>query len=202
MGTANRISLPPPCLALLVLLLPALGWSATTTPSAPAMGQLKIEGGAVERVTLWRLTDEAAADPSRSWDSLSEAIDHSSKPTVLDRPGLSATIRAGTYIFAGAELKGGYSHNPSLTQFDPQTRKSTLTVERLTIGPDKPCVLKVGAPLEQKVSVARQGRVLHMTYRLLDSEGRRYLPENRDKPPQFAVYCNGREVGSGSFEYG
>ena len=58
MTTGNRGSLSWPCLVLLVLLLAAAGRLAAAEPgqqpasSAPAMGQLKIEGGAVEQLTL------------------------------------------------------------------------------------------------------------------------------------------------------
>jgi hypothetical protein len=74
--------------------------------------------------------------------------------------------------------------------------------EWLTISPDKPCSLKIGAPLRPVLLTHRRGRMIGLSYQLLDGEGRRYCSEKRDQPPRFTVYCDGYEIASGSFEYG
>jgi hypothetical protein len=54
------------------------------------------------------------------------------------------------------------------------------------------------------VTVAAQGRTLNFEYQLQGAGGRYRLagPVDRSKPPQVAINQNGKEVGSGKFEFG
>ena len=62
----------------------------------------------------------------------------------------------------------------------------------------------MGGPLTNWVTVAAQGRTLTFEYQLQGAGGRYRLagPVDRSKPPQVAIYQNGKEVGSGNFEFG
>jgi hypothetical protein len=74
--------------------------------------------------------------------------------------------------------------------------------------PLKPAVpsapgLNEKGPLTPRLEVTRMGRLLALDYRLLDGSGTNQV--NRDQqpnPPQFIVSQSGREIGSGTFEYG
>jgi hypothetical protein len=73
----------------------------------------------------------------------------------------------------------------------------------LTISPEKPCLLKVGAPFRPKVVVWREGRKVYLSYQLLDVEGRQYVDQKREKPPpRFTLSAGDRQLASGSFKYG
>ena len=51
------------------------------------------------------------------------------------------------------------------------------------------------------VNVTRNGRVLTLDYELLDT-GQGQSGTDRGHPPRFVVTQDGRETGSGSFQYG
>jgi hypothetical protein len=70
------------------------------------------------------------------------------------------------------------------------------------LGPGESRTVRIGAPLTPTVRVQRQGRLLRLDYQLLDAEGWNYSPQDRMNPPEFRVYRDGEEIGSGSFEYG
>ncbi len=178
------------CIAILAMSAIAVGRLAAaeprpTKPSAePAKGILKIEGTGIEQLILIENRDVEKYDPINS--------------LVLEKPATTLTLPAGKYIFGGADLKGGYSCEPPLTQGG--TPK--LAAELLTILADKPCTLEIGAPLKQVLTSYRQGRTLHLSCQIVDASGNSYTRTKRDNPPRFTVFCNGREVGSGTFEYG
>jgi hypothetical protein len=52
-----------------------------------------------------------------------------------------------------------------------------------------------------EVQVTHEGRLLTMSYRLLDANGRSAI-DRQAPPPHFSISQNGQEIGSGSFEYG
>ena len=193
MRTRNGRSLLWLCLVLGTL-LPAAGRlaaaeSKATPSSGPAMGVLNIEGGAIERVTLAKCIGAGDAyDPRDTF--------------TLQHPGTSVSLPAGKYLPQNVELKGGYRCYVPFQIVDGRTKKVLRGPEWLTISPEKPCLLKVGAPLTPSLRTFRQGRTIRIAYDLLDSEGRSYSPGTRDKPPRFTVSCGGREIASGSFEYG
>jgi len=74
----------------------------------------------------------------------------------------------------------------------------------VTIAAASPFTLPMGGPLTNWVTVATQGRTLTFEYQLQGAGGRYRLagPVDRSKPPQVAIYQNGKEVGSGNFEFG
>ncbi len=61
--------------------------------------------------------------------------------------------------------------------------------------------------LTPQVQVTRAGRLLNLDYQLVDASGRSRADElrqqqQRNTPPRFTVWQGGREIGSGTFEYG
>ena len=62
--------------------------------------------------------------------------------------------------------------------------------------------LKSGTSLTPTVEVVRRGRLLVMDCELRNGAGGEYPHADRSNPPQFTIYKDGREIGSGSFEYG
>jgi hypothetical protein len=57
-------------------------------------------------------------------------------------------------------------------------------------------------PPTPTVTAKRAGRLLVLNCDLRDANGRKYQPNDRANPPQFAVYQGDTLVGSGTFEYG
>lgn len=68
--------------------------------------------------------------------------------------------------------------------------------------PDKLRQLQAGASVTPTVEVTRRGRILKLDYKLVDAHGQKQSNRQRARPPQFAVYEDGKEIGSGSFRYG
>lgn len=86
----------------------------------------------------------------------------------------------------------------SLAADVPNPSDAELTIER------KPSPSSANAPLKPThLTVTRSGKILTLHCSVLDAAGR---GGNRGAapldPPRFAVYQRGREIGSGSFEYG
>jgi hypothetical protein len=178
---------------VLLALLATIGHVAAAEPgqqppsSVPIMGQLKIDGQAVERLTLLKC---------------SGVLFDFANPIVLQRPPSMVSLPAGKYVLRQIDLNGGYHCNPGPIFDAPNGKPLRETDWLLTISPDKPCSIKIDTPLKQQLRASRQGQTIYLAYQLLDSNGRRYAREKRGTPPRFTVYCNGREVDSGSFEYG
>jgi hypothetical protein len=57
--------------------------------------------------------------------------------------------------------------------------------------------------LKPEIEVTRRGMTLELDFRLVDAAGRaiRRVPDLSHRP-EFTVHKNGRQVGSGTFEYG
>ena len=68
--------------------------------------------------------------------------------------------------------------------------------------PDAPYRLRIGAPLKPHVDVSVVGGALKLGYAVVDREGRQYHGPRLESPPRFAVCKNGKEIGSGTFQYG
>jgi hypothetical protein len=66
----------------------------------------------------------------------------------------------------------------------------------------RPAVVQPAGPLRAQVKATRSGRLLQLDYRLLDAAGQRFFERKRGKPPEFSLLLDGREIGSGAFEYG
>jgi hypothetical protein len=148
---------------------------------------LKVEGKAVEKVIL------LPKGTPRPFDA--------KKQIILQHPGASVSLPAGEYTLYGIELTGGFRCDNPGSVVDPK-RGGLSKTEGIVIDPDKLYSLKLGAPLKQSLRADRDGRLVHIVYLLIDAAGRTYSRERSYKPPQFTVCCGGREVGSGSFEYG
>jgi hypothetical protein len=181
-------------IGLAVLLMAAAGHSPAAEPASPAapMGQLKIEGGAIERLWLMkRIGHDNAYDAS--------------KVLVFDRPGASVTVSAGQYL-ASIALQGGYTSHLHIQSDDGRVAKVQPDAAWMTVSPDEPCTLKAGSPLKLVPLAYRQGRTVRLMYELLDAQGRRYYPSAPPRPvPQFTIYQGDREIASSqsmSLEYG
>lgn len=61
---------------------------------------------------------------------------------------------------------------------------------------------KSTAKLTPTVEASRQGRTLELDYELLDAGGRDISSRDYGDRPEFVIYKNGRQIGSGTFEYG
>ncbi len=158
------------------------------TSVEPVTGQLVIEGRGIERLTLekrgakWRFGMPA--------------------PRELHRPGPKVSLAAGEYRVTDVRLEGGYRCCPPQRIGDPQGGEPE-EVGWFTVGPDKPHVLRIGAPLKPTLRVARDGRILRMAYDLMDASaamGWYYVPEQGWNGPMahFTVSCRGQVVGSGT----
>ncbi len=161
-------------LSLMAHRLTAAELDSAAPSSAPVMGELRIEGDAIEEVTLTRADMDAG------------------NQFTVPRPYSSVSIPAGAYRIWEVRLKGGYCCSE-------QGRGKLISVR-----PDEPCVLKLGAPLKPVVTGCRDGQFLGFNLYLLDTEGRYYGYARDDRPPipRFVISSNGRPVGSGSCGYG
>ena len=110
----------------------------------------------------------------------------------FSRPAETIKLPVGAYQLWESRLQGGYTCYAS--------RDSKIDL--VTVAPEKPAVLKVGAPLKQIVKAQRRGRILALNYELLGVGGEKYIGGNRSKPPTFTVYKGDKEVASGKFEFG
>jgi len=112
-------------------------------------------------------------------------------------PGESLELPAGNYVFRGVVMTNGYEAN--LTQ---------EVEEQFELTPGEPYVLQAGGPLHPSADVQRSGAYFTLDYIVVDAAGREYEQMDRnnmnyDLPPRFVVYdSDGKEVGSGAFNYG
>ena len=145
---------------------------ATLTETQPRLGIVKIDGRFVRRLTLR----------------------NGSRTAILDSPGASVSVPAGSYGPPEVYLDAGPAVGPL------RARGSTS----LTVRADKPSPLKLGGPLSNTVAVAKRGSMLTLRYKLLGVGDESYeaAKGSRDTPPRFAVQWGGLRIASGSFEYG
>lgn len=147
------------------------------------------------------IADEAAPGDSPATGELHIEGDGITKLTLEDEhsrqnqfsaPGAVVTLPAGKYRLFEVSLEGGYTCRFYL---EPQE-------QWITVAPDQPATLKVGAPLRQVVRVERRARSMILNYELRGRGGERYVPSGTSQPPTFVVYKGERKVASGDFEYG
>lgn len=119
-------------------------------------------------------------------------VDEQDKQSQFSAPGPVITLPGGKYRLFEVSLEGGYTCRFYL---EPQE-------QWITVSPDQPATLKVGAPLRQAGRVERRGRSMILNYELRGRGGERYVPGSTSEPPTFAVYKGERKVASGDFEYG
>jgi hypothetical protein len=140
----------------------------------PKLGELKITGEFVRRVTL----------------------EGGPYLVVLDRPGVTARAPVGRYNSTRLCLEKGGTE----AYLDAQTQAAS---GRLSISENAPAVLRAGGPLTNSVSVNRRGKQLSLNYRLVGVGGV-YQVANQDRshPPEFAIYQGEKKIASGRFQYG
>lgn len=110
----------------------------------------------------------------------------------FNRPEETIRLPMGEYRLREVYLRGGYTCHA--------WRDSKINW--VTVAPEKPAVLKVGAPLKQTVKVERRGRILVLDYELLGAGTEKYTSGDRSKPPTFTVYKGDKEIASDKFEFG
>lgn len=91
---------------------------------------------------------------------------------------------------------------PPVASAEPATEKPVLgdsAGQPVSRGTDNHLVRDPRTP---SVKVSRQGRFLKLDYELLDHDGQKCAINPTNDPPQFVVFKNGQQIGSGSFEYG
>jgi hypothetical protein len=118
---------------------------------------------------------------------------------VFDRPGPSVPLPGGRYWIKELVLRGGFQRRPRIGGPD------RLTMNQFTIVPGQTCRLELWAALTSTVTAQRRGRVLKLDYALVGADaadGWQYSSRDRSAPPRFTIYQGGREIGSGTFEYG
>jgi hypothetical protein len=142
-------------------------------------GELRIEGGEHVESLILSLFDEKA--PHQPGPLKADAVQ---------------SLPVGKYRLREIHLKGGFNCNVCRYGYG-----TTQDANGFTIQTDQPYTIKIGL-LHQHIEATRQGCTFQLAYQLLDSAGRQYQTLSRDKPPRFTLLCNGREVGSGAFEYG
>lgn len=145
------------------------------TKEQPALGDAKITGKFIQRLTL-------AGGPYQ---------------VVLDAPEAAVKLPVGTYSESQVWLQVG---EQSARQAANQGRGD----QRIVISEKSPAVLNVGGPLTNSVAVTRRGPSLNLSYQLLGAGGCTYTSANvdRSKPPEFVAFSGGSKVGSGKFEFG
>lgn len=110
---------------------------------------------------------------------------------ITPRPNPETSLSPGTYWVQEIELTGGFSGYPRWLE------------DTLEVVAGETAVLQVGLPLTQRVSVERSGRVLAISYSLVDAQGRNYAQRSlTSAPPTFTVTKDGVALGGGTFEYG
>ena len=140
----------------------------------PRLGELKITGDYVQRVTL----------------------EGGPYMVVLDKPAAVVKVPVGRY----GQTKVCLIKGDTQAYLDARTQADA---GHITVSEAAPAILAVGGPLTNSVSLNRQGRKLALNYQLVGAGGAyRMVNEDRSHPPEFAVYQGDRKVGSGKFEFG
>ncbi len=142
-----------------------------------ALCELTIRGHSIVRLTL---TERANLSQVR-----------------FENPGETVRLPAGHYRVERVDLRDGYSMLP----------RSGRPGDWFEVSREGPNELVVGAPLFPSASVRRYGAFLQLDYDTVDGAGRSY-EQQRDPTdplppaPRFAVFKDGEQIGSGTFEYG
>ena len=123
----------------------AAEFDSAAPSAAPVMGELRIEGEALERITLARMLGEGTLYDAQH-------------PLVLERPGPSISVPAGKYCLRRIDLNGGYHSDPGPIVEGRNGRPVREAEWLVIIRPDQPCVVKIGVPLKPKVFAYRSGR--------------------------------------------
>lgn len=144
------------------------------TEQQPKLGELKITGNYVQRMTL----------------------EGGPYMVVLDQPEAVVKVPVGRYGPTKACLKKGDTQ----AYLDSRTQAAE---GHITISEKTPALLTVGGPLTNSVSIRRQGKKLALNYQLVGAGGAyQMVNQDRSHPPEFAVYQGDKKVASGKFEFG
>jgi hypothetical protein len=113
---------------------------------------------------------------------------------VLERPDADVVLPEGRYRIQQIILAGGRTCRPGELPGD----------RWLTVEPNTPATLSLGAPLRQVIAVKRRGSVLDLAYELIGQGGEHYSIDRAEgrRAPAFAVYRGDHQVASGDFEFG
>ena len=109
----------------------------------------------------------------------------------FNEPAGTIKLAVGEYRIQDVRLKGGFnysSQNTSKYNWVAVTEKETA-------------ILKVGAPLKQKITIERQGPILQLNYKLTGMGGETYAV-TRSKQPSFTVFKGEKKVATNKFEFG
>jgi hypothetical protein len=145
------------------------------TEQSVALGELKITGQYIQRLTL----------PGGSY------------LVILDQPANTVKVPVGRYTQPNVLIEqAGAKAHCTVYQWD--------SGQRITVNDKAPAVLNAGGPLTNSVTATRQGRNLSLTYRLSGAGGATYQLANQDrsKPPEFAIFKGDQKVASGKFAFG
>lgn len=145
------------------------------TEQQPALGELKITGGFIQRLML----------------------QDGPYLVVLDHPQSVVQVPIGHYRGLRIRLKQGEAE----AWWDSDARQPGISI---AVDEKKPVLLAVGGPLTNSVSVTRRGKYLDLNYQLIGVGGGAYKLARQDSshPPEVAIYKGGKKIASGKFQYG
>ncbi len=144
------------------------------TEQQPKLGELKITGDFVRRLTL----------------------EGGPYLVVLDSPGKTAKVPAGQYRSARVCLQKGDAQ----ASLDQRTQAAEGGI---MIAESAPAVLAIGGPLTNSVSITRRGQNLALKYELVGAGGAYQMAiQDRSHPPELTVYQGDKKIASGRFQYG
>lgn len=158
-----------------LLIVITLLWTTAECPchaQDSTMGEIKLEGESINRLIL-RREDNNEREEFR-------------------RPRQIIKLPIGKYRVEEIHLEGGYIY---YGYREPNRHPVSVT-------PDEPATLKIGAPLKQILKINRRGRNLVMNYELLGVGGEKYTSGNSGEPLIFTVYRGDKEIASDKFEFG
>ena len=146
------------------------------------LGELKLSGQYLKRLVL------AGAQSKVPWT------------VVLDEPEPVVRIPLGTYRFCQARL----AHGQVEAAYDPPRYDGFSESPIVVVTGANPSTFEIGGPLTNAVSVQRNGRNLRFSYELTGAGGKAYqlTQTGRDKPPQYSVVKDGKQIASGNFQFG
>jgi len=110
----------------------------------------------------------------------------------VDVSAETVTLPAGKYRPSEVTLRSGYQC------WLHQAQKA----KGATVIAGQQATLKVGAPLEQRIRLKRQGPLLIADYELVGQAGETYAFARSAGKPRFVVYRNDEKIFSAEFEYG
>ena len=177
--TRTRTVLSAAVLACVFLVSPVSGAAPETQETAvdgpaskPAVGQLRIEGRAIERLVL---------------------ADESQETTEFARPGESVPLPAGRYFVREVELTGGFRCYAWIGGEEDWIQVPADPSPVVKVG--APLTPKVRVKRAGRLLTLDYELVDAAGRRYTPRD-------HTTAPPQFTIFKNGQTIGSGSFEYG